>query len=379
MRYFGLTALFTVLASFLLQAVIVSTYGWPSVPWPVEVLSHPRVSFAEEARRAIFYSPGLSKSKQPIIVIAGASAAQEGFQPRSMQAVMPDLLTHNISVGGANISEVAQLIEHAFKSKLDPELTNNSALVLALSYAMFVPDQKRWRDPIFVPPEAIKQNEIHTDVAREALRCPHACNSGSYFFRTAPGWLVTLAKERYLFFQPIVRHLPAHPGDLLLRKSVWKQDLLQLHKAFSSTKKPSAAPVVPQEPYLVLAHRQMDFLTDYMGQPRGVLHDEQFDKLDALIDTVRALGLRVVVVDMPLPSWHREKSPFFAPYQTKLQARMEKHLQDGSIIFVDLTAAIPDDGFRDSVHPNADAAVHWAGALINRLPHPVSQAVKGGD
>ena len=152
-----------------------------------------------------------------------------------------------------------------------------------------------------------------------------------------------------------------------------------MHKAFSSEKKPSAAPPVPQEPYLVMAHRQMDFLTDYMGQPRGVLHDEQFDKLDALIDKVRALGLRVVVVDMPLPSWHREKSPFFASYQAKLQARVGRHLQDGGISFVDLTAAIPDDEFRDSVHPSAEAAAHWAGALIERLPHPVFQAVKGED
>jgi len=379
MRYFGLTALFAVLASCLLQVVIVSAYGWPSVPWPVEVLSHPRVSFAEEARRAIVYSPGLAKSKQPVIVIAGASAAQEGFQPRSMQDVMPELLTHNLAMGGANISEVGQIIGHAFKSKLAPELINSSALVLALSYAMFVPDQKRWRDPVFVPPEAIKQDEILTDVAREALRCPHACNSDSFFFRIAPGWLVTLAKERYIFFQSVVRRLPTHPGDPLLRKSIWKQDPLKLHKAFSSEKKPSAAPPVPQEPYLVMAHRQMDFLTDYMGQPRGVLHDEQFDKLDALIDKVRALGLRVVVVDMPLPSWHREKSPFFASYQAKLQARVGRHLQDGGISFVDLTAAIPDDEFRDSVHPSAEAAAHWAGALIERLPHPVFQAVKGED
>jgi len=296
-----------------------------------------------------------------------------------MQDVMPELLTHNLSMGGANISEVGQIIEHAFKSKLAPELINSSALVLALSYAMFVPDQKRWRDPVFVPPEAIKQDEILTDVAREALRCPHACNSDSFFFRIAPGWLVTLAKERYIFFQSVVRRLPTHPGDPLLRKSIWKQDPLKLHKAFSSEKKPSAAPPVPQEPYLVMAHRQMDFLTDYMGQPRGVLHDEQFDKLDALIDKVRALGLRVVVVDMPLPSWHREKSPFFASYQAKLQARVGRHLQDGGISFVDLTAAIPDDEFRDSVHPSAEAAAHWAGALIERLPHPVFQAVKGED
>ncbi len=375
MRYLGLTAFIAVLATALIQAGIVIAYGWPAIPWPVEVLSHPRVSFAEEARRAIFYSPGLSKSRQPMIVIAGASAAQEGFHPGVMQTVAPQLLTHNISMGGANISEVDQIIDHALKSEPRVEVLNNSLLVLAVSYAMFVPDQKRWRDPVFVPPEAIKQSEILTDIEREALRCPYACNSESHFFRIAPGWLVTKAKERYTFFLPIVRRLPVHPGDPLLRKNFWKQDPLKLHKRRSSKKPATDMPSAPPEPYLVMAHRQMDFLTEYMGQPRGVLQDEQFDKLDALINKIRAYGLRVVIVDMPLPSWHRGKSPFFAPYQVKLRASLANHVENRSVEFVDLTATIPDDEFRDSVHPKAEAANHWARVLIEHLrasPSPLT-------
>lgn len=369
MRHLVLTALFAVLASALLQVVIVIAYGRPIIPWPIEVLSHPRVSFAEEARRAIFFSPELSKSRKPMFVIAGASAAQEGFQPGMMQTVAPNLLAHNLSVGGANISEVDQIIDHALKSEPHNDIINNSVLVLAVSYAMFVPDQKRWRDPIFVPPDAIKQGEILTDVEREGLRCPYACNSRSLFFRIAPGWLVTLAKARYTPFLPIIRRLPAHPGDPLLRKGIWKQDPRKLHKLRSSKKKPgSATPIASPEPDLVMAHRQMDFLTKYMGQPQGILQNEQFDKLNALIDKVRARGLSVVIVDMPLPSWHREKSPFFAPYQMKLRTSLAPYLDSRAVKFVNLAAAIPDDGFRDSVHPKAEAAMHWAKVLVEQMP-----------
>lgn len=367
MRHLVLTALFAILASALIQAAIVIAYGRPSIPWPVEVLSHPRVSFAEEARRAIFFSPGLSKSRQPMFVIAGASAAQEGFHPGVMQTVAPNLLAHNLSMGGANISEVGQIIDHVLKSGPRIEIINNSVLVLAVSYAMFVPDQKRWRDPVFVPPEAIKHSEILTDIEREALRCPYACNVESLFFRTAPGWLVNLAKERYTPFLPIIGRLPVHPGDPLLRKKIWKEDPLKLHKLRSSKKPANVPPKVPPEPYLVMAHRQMDFLTDYMGQPRGVLHDEQFEKLDALINKVRSRDLRVVIIDMPLPSWHREKSPFFAPYQTKLRATLASHLDSRAVEFVSLADTIPDDEFRDSVHPKAEAANHWTRVLIEHL------------
>lgn len=368
MRYLAQTAFFAILASVLIQALVVIAYGRPSIPWPVEVLSHPRVSFAEEARRAIFYSPQLSKSSKPMFIIAGASAAQEGFHPEVMQTVAPNLLAHNLSIGGANITEVDQIVDHALKSEPRIEIMNNSVFVLAVSYAMFVPDQKRWRDPIFVPPEAIKQSKILTDIERESLRCPYACNSESFFFRMAPGWLVKLAKERYTFFLPIIRRLPVHPGDPLVRKGIWKQDPRKLHKLRSSKKEPANAPTAPPEPYLVMAHRQMDFITEYMGQPRGVLQDEQFEKLDALIKKVRSRGLRVMIIDMPLPSWHREKSPFFAPYQVKLRAALAPHLENRAVEFVNLATAIPDDEFRDSVHPKAEAAMHWAKVLAEQLP-----------
>jgi len=375
MKNLGLATLFAVLATALIQIGIVVVYGWPTIPWPVEVLTHPRVSFAEEARRAIFYSSGLAKSRQPMIVIAGASAAQEGYQPGIARTVAPNFLVHNFSMGGANLSEVDQIIDHALKAAPPSEIMDQSLLVLAVSYPMFVPDQKRWRDPIFVPPDAIKQGEVLTDVEREAMRCPGACNPGSQFFKIAPGWLVALAKERYTLLLPIVRHLPVHLGDPLLRKKIWRQDPRKLLEPRSSKKSASETPKVPPEPYLVMAHRQMDFLTQYMGQPQGVLHDEQFEKLKALVNKVYSYGFRVVVVDMPLPSWHREKSPFFAPYQTKLRATLASHLDSQTVEFVSLADAIPDDEFRDSVHPKAEAANHWARVLIEHLrasPSPLT-------
>ena len=367
MKSLGLTALFAVLSTALIQAGTVLVFGWPAIPWPVEVLSHPRVSFVEEARRAIFYSTGLAKSKQPMIVIAGASAAQEGYQPGITQAETSNFLVHNLSVGGANISEIDQIIDHALKASVPAEIIEKSVLVLAVSYPMFVTNQKRWRDPIFVPPDAIKQNQILSDIEREAMRCPFACNSGSQFFKIAPGWLVALAKERYTLLLPIVRHLPVHLGDPLLRKKWWRQDPRKLREPRPIEKPPDETPKVSPEPYLVMAHRQMDFLTQYMGQPQGVLHDEQFEKLEALINKVRAYGFRVIVVDMPLPSWHREKSPFFAPYQAKLRATLASHLDNKAVKFVSLADAIPDDEFRDSVHPKAEAANHWAKVLMKHL------------
>jgi len=364
MKNLGLATLFAVLATALIQIGIVVVYGWPTIPWPVEVLTHPRVSFAEEARRAIFYSSSLAKSKQPMVVIAGGSAAQEGYQPEIVRVVAPNLLIHNLSMGGANITAVDQIIDHVLKAAPSSEIMGHSLLVLSITYPMFIPDQRRWRDPKFVPADAIKQDIVLTDIEREAMRCPSVCNPGSRFFKIAPGWLVALAKERYTLFLPIIRHLPVHPGDPLLSRKVWRQDPRKFLEPKSPKKPAPEAPIAPPEPYLVMAHKQMDYLTQAM---HGSLHDEQFEKLKTLINKIQAYGFRVVVVDMPLPSWHREKSPFFALYQTKLRTALASQLDNKQAEFVSLTEAIPDDEFRDSVHPKAEATTHWARVLMERL------------
>ena len=199
------------------------------------------------------------------------------------------------------------------------------------------------------------------------MRCPSICNPSSLLFKLAPGWLISAVKERYALFLDLANRLPAHPGDPLLQQSLWQYELRDI---FKQKQAKSAPPVTPQpsaESSLVAAHKQMDQLTKFMGEPEGVLQEEQFDKFRSLIEKASAYGLYVVVVDMPLPSWHRQKSPFFTPYEIKLRAILENYLRPGVVDFVSLTDAIPDDEFRDSVHPSAEAANHWASKLVERL------------
>ena len=366
MKHLSLALVVAVFASLLIQGAVVAIAGRPVAPWPVEVLSHPRVSFAEEARRAIFFTPNLAKTDGSMIVIVGASAAQEGFQPAIARAEAPDLLIHNLSVGGANISELDQIIDIAVNAT-PPQIIRRSVLVLAVSYPLFVPDNKRWSDPIFVPPDAIADGKVQSDIQREAMRCSSICDPSSLLFKHAPDWLISPFRNRYALYLGLVPRLPAHLTDPILKWKMWRYDPRRKSESKETKKSPSNASPLSDEPYLIMAHRQMDFLTKYMGQPEGVLQDEQFDKLKMLIDKARGAGFRVVVLDMPLPSWHRLKSPFFTPYETKLQSVLASYTSAGTIDFVSLVDAIPDDEFRDSIHPKADAANHWARTLTERL------------
>jgi len=366
MKHLSLALAIATIVSLLIQGAIVIMAGRPVAPWPVEVLSHPRVSFAEEARRAIFFTPDLSKSEHAMIAIVGASAAQEGFQPAIAKTEAPDLLVHNLSIGGANITETDQIIDIAIKAT-PPQISRRSVLVLAISYPMFVPDNKRWSDPVFVPPDAIAEGRILTDLQREAMRCASICDPSSLFFRHAPEQLISFSRDRYALYLRLVPRLPAHLTDPVLKWNLWRYDPRRKSESKRTMQSSASAPQAQEEPYLAMAHRQMDFLTKYMGEPEGVLHNEQFDKLRMLIDKARGVGFHVVVVDMPLPSWHRSKSPFFVPYEAKLQDVLASYLSAGGIDFVSLVDAIPDEEFRDSIHPKAEAANHWARILIGQL------------
>jgi hypothetical protein len=365
-KQLSLAMVVAVFATLLIQGAVVATAGRPVVPWPIEVLSHPRVSFAEEARRAIFFTPNLAKTERSMILIVGASAAQEGFQPAIARAEAPDLLIHNLSLGGANISEADQIIDIAINAT-PAQIIRRSVLVLAVSYPMFVPDNKRWSDPDFVPPDAIADGKILSDIQREAMRCSSICDPTSLLSKYAPEWLISLSRNRYAVYLGLVPRLPAHLTDPILKWKIWRYDPRRNPESKKAKKLPGNPSPVTDEPYLVMAYRQMDFLTKYMGQPEGVLQDEQFDKLRMLIDKASGAGFRVVVLDMPLPSWHRAKSPFFSPYETKLRNVLASYTSEGAIDFVSLVDAIADDDFRDSIHPKADAANHWARTLTERL------------
>jgi hypothetical protein len=366
MKSLGLVAVFAVLISSLMLAIIAIVFGWPHSRLPVETLSHPRNSFADEARRAIFHSPSLAKSEKPMILILGASAPQEAYLPSAIQALAPAFNASNLGVGGANISELDQVLDLVLKAAR-PQVLKESILVLTFSYGIFVPDAVRWSDKHFVPHDIVDSGILISDIEREAIRCPNICNPESVFFKFSPHWLLAAAKKRYEVLLHLVPRLPVHPGDRLLRWNVWRSDPRSLLKSKRSETAPPEVKQVAPESEHIQARRQMDFITKYMGPPSGVLHDEQFDRLVGLLNKAHAAGLRIVVLDMPLPSWHSKESPFFAPYENKLQAVLSPFLESGKVRYVRQFDAIPDDEFRDSIHPKAEAAHHWTKVLVDQL------------
>ena len=98
-----------------------------------------------------------------------------------------------------------------------------------------------------------------------------------------------------------------------------------------------------------------------MGRPDGSLADEQFEKLEALVRRTRGYGALVVLVDLPLPAWHRARSPYFQDYQRRKGPLLARLTAVEGVTILDLQSAYTDEsGFRDSAHPTPAAARLWS-------------------
>jgi hypothetical protein len=78
--------------------------------------------------------------------------------------------------------------------------------------------------------------------------------------------------------------------------------------------------------------------------------------LDAIAQTVRQHGDRLMIVDLPLPRWHQTGIPQFARFRQTLAAHVRDNPVYADVSYVDFTSALADDEFYDSAHPKPASA-----------------------
>lgn len=75
------------------------------------------------------------------------------------------------------------------------------------------------------------------------------------------------------------------------------------------------------------------------------------------------LGVKVVYVDMPVPTYFRQGFFIYDDYRKKEKSIIEDH----NVHYLDMTAFAPDDQFIDDAHPKPEYAQSWSEALARFL------------
>ena len=303
-----------------------------------------RTLFATEPKY-VFLNRSMLNSTQNKILLLGASNVVVGFQQDQLQHLIRSAEVNNLSVGGSNVTQLRQIVDlvHEIQSV---EARRHNTFVIGVWYGLFADDRQRWTTP--------DRHAGDTDIDIERYRY-------GFFRRTDSGPVAVLPPQ---WLDMGVRVI--HPY-LVIDK--FARDLTKTVRQLVA-----GAPLVPGDAQLgerIVSEqdklRYLAFWKEYMGS--GELSDRQFQTLAALVNEIAAAGGHVVIVDMPIPRWHEQRSPYQAEYRLRAQRLFSELGAHSDVSIVRLQEAGDDDEFSDEVHPRPAVAELWAqqlAAVLNR-------------
>ncbi len=285
------------------------------------------------------------------VVVVGASNVIVGFVPSELVALIPaSASVHNLGLGGANMTEVRQVID-LVQEVQTPAARRREIFVLGIWYGMFGEDRLRWYTPDRTPGD--------TDIDIERYR---------YGFerRTAHGPVLVVPRRNLDAAATAI--YPFLYLDKLGRDTVaW---VIHQHAPESGDLNTAVVTSEKQTQYL-------DYWSRIMGAGPPI-SDEQFVVLERACEAILAEGSRLALVDLPLPQWHKEHSPYYGYYEHRKTGLVNRFIRRPGFAFLDLGELDGDANFYDEVHPKPRVTAAWAERLAPVLSPLLSSSTVAG-
>ena len=282
----------------------------------------------------------------PKVLIIGASNAAVGFQRDMLQSLIGCAQVSNLAVGNANIAEVQQVVD-LVQEVQDDQARHADTFVLGVWYGMFARTTTRW--------PGMDRHRGDTDIDIERYRY-------GFYRRTDAGPVAVLPPEwlhvggilirPYLVLEMLARNVTAQ-----LRQAVF------MRVPVTTEADRDAAVMSDSEKQLALN----DWKQAKMGGAPEI-SKRQVAILNTTIEKLLASGEKVVLVDLPIPAWHRDASPYEPSYARDVETGLFDHFA-GRTGFVGLKLADldADQDYSDEVHPKSYLAREWTRRLAGVL------------
>ncbi len=308
----------------------------------------------------VFLNRAAVRPDTPRIIFVGASNTGVGFKRREVQPLLPNVEVDNLSVGGSNMTQIAQIVDLAQELQ-SPAARGRTTFVIGMWYGTFVQDRFRWDTP--------DRHAGDTDIDIERYRY-------GFYRRTddgskpllPPGELAlgVILIHPYLVFDELSRRASKELRDRLFGRATSRTDAERNASIVSEADKEAA----------------LKYWRDQMHSD-GPIAEEQFVVLRNLIDRILAQGSRVVLVDLPIPRWHEERSPLYQEYLSHKRSLVSDLAGRAGFAYLEMTDLNSDLEFADEVHPKPRITRQWAARvvrLINTVGDvvPEPRASKGG-
>ena len=292
----------------------------------------------------VFLNRAALRPGAPRIVFVGASNTAVGFKQREVQALLPNAEVDNLSVGGSNMTQIAQIVD-LVQDLQSPAARRRTTFVVGIWYGTFAQDGFRWDTP--------DRHAGDTDIDIERYRY-------SFYRRTDNGPKQVLPSEDlplgialihpYLVLDELSRRASKELRDRLFGRAASRTD---------AERNASVVSAADQEAALKYWRGQM--------HSDGPIAEEQFLVLRDLIDRILAQGSRVVLVDLPIPRWHAERSPLHREYlRRKRMLLADLGARDG-FAYLEMGDLNDDLEFSDEVHPKPRVTRQWAARVAGLI------------
>lgn len=312
----------------------------PAPTFDTDVTTRQQPLWGNPARYAVFHQSHFATDADRVVIL-GASNAREGLRPQIIDDTLPGWTVDDLGLSGAtlNVSELEdarQLVRDA-----QPDTRKGRTIyVLGLTYTVFADDVPGTDNP--VEQEMLRYQYVRGADGALHPRLPLAASPA------------ISALARPLEF---VRALPR-----VAARSVLTPELKASVKGLIGQAPAPGEPVdfgafIAAQPDLnsvtLTDTMRADLLRERLGAAQGdrPLSDQQFRRLNVLIDRILAEGDAVVIADLPVPEWHLAGLPNRqASYRAQLSGVLARHAGDARVGYLDLSGLNAADDFYDSIH-----------------------------
>lgn len=296
-------------------------------------------------KRTVYYTPNrllaaglasLGSTNKPKLIFLGASNVQAGFRPADFCNSLPHYEIDNLALGNQNLSRIR--VELGVIQQLLPTpVLKKSLIIVGIWYGAFTENAPALQRPLLDVERVLSESGLFVRNDRETL-CPVVPST----------WMPVLVAllRPYYFVEYVVEKAQRKDRDFGM---VYHQ-----HDPADEDVKV----------------KTMDYLDKWVGRPDDRLGEEQFQELLKMRDMVDRSGGTLVIVDLPLPRWHTDRSRYVADYHKKRHCYMPQVLRSAHIRYVNLgdeAHLCRSELFFDGTHPNPSGAHLWCDALKSRL------------
>jgi len=285
------------------------------------------------------------------IILVGASNTGVGFRQKLVQSKLGCGKVSNLAMGGANISEVKQVIDLVHEVQTDQERRQNT-FVIGIWFGMFIDSDVKFADG--------DRHRGETDIDIERYRYG--------FYRRTPDGPVAVLPPQWLD-----AGVMAIRPFLLLEKAAREAragvNLVMTGRTSAQRTDDERERVVVSAAY---KQQALQYWTETMGRPSDIAPGQ----VEVLKQTIQALldsGEKVVLVDLPIPAWHRDASPYEPSYRLALKGLLQEFGDRPNFTSMSMDDLDNDLDYSDEVHAKRHLADVWSVRLAKTLDSFICQ------